>query len=293
MQDFSAITIVSVTGLGDARGAGYSLEHCLRQMPGARAVLFSPSVPADLSANVRHRVIAPLNYHEYSWFMMFALWRFIETEYVLIVQEDGWILDISNWRDDYLDYDYIGAPITLGRVDTPEGIYWMHSFGWYEHVNRAGAVVMPVLNGGFSLRSRRMLRALIDHPEVRVDIPPPHVEETEPIRMEWFNRALNEDVQLTAALRPQLERLGFRYAPLDVSIRFALEDAGPLHRGVNADASRLFGLHGWWRRLVSVDPLIVRYGISQAQIEASGYEPAIIEMLRRKGFRVEISADAE
>jgi hypothetical protein len=293
MQDFSAITIVSVTGLGDARGAGYSLEHCLRQMPGARAVLFSPIVPAGLSANVRHRVIAPLNYHEYSWFMMFALWRFIETEYVLIVQEDGWILDIANWCDEYLNYDYIGAPIHLGRVDTPEHIYWMRAFSWYEHVNRAGSVVMPVLNGGFSLRSRRMLRALIDHPEVRVEIPPPQIHETEPIRMGWFNNLLNEDVQLTAALRPQLERLGFRYAPLDVSIRFALEDVAPFHTGVHADASRLFGLHGWWRRLVSVDPLIVRYGISKRTVEDFGSEPVIIEALRRKGFRIEFPPDGD
>ena len=169
----------------------------------------------------------------------------------------------------------------------------MRAFGWFEHVKRAGSSVMPVLNGGFSLRSRRMLRALIDHPEVRVNIPPPLVEETEPIRMGWFNNVLNEDVQLTAALRPQLERIGFRYAPLDVSIRFALEDAGPLHTGVHADASRLFGLHGWWRRLVSVDPLIVRYGISQAKVDASGCEPAIIEMLRRKGFHIEIPADTQ
>ncbi|SAL48353.1 hypothetical protein AWB74_02212 [Caballeronia arvi] len=43
--------------------------------------------------------------------MLFALWRFIETEYALIVQDDGWILDIGNWSDEFLSYDYIGAPI--------------------------------------------------------------------------------------------------------------------------------------------------------------------------------------
>ncbi|KAK43147.1 glycosyl transferase [Caballeronia jiangsuensis] len=285
MSDFSNITLVSVTGLNDARGAAYSLALSSRQMPQASVLLISPARPADLPPHIRHRVIAPLSYHEYSWFIMFALWKLIDTEFALIVQEDGWILDIRNWSDDFLNYDYLGAPIALGRVDMPEGIMWMQNFTWCEHLNRPDRVVRPVLNGGFSLRSRRMLRALIDHPQIRVEIPPPEVVEVEPIRMEWFHKPLNEDVQLSAALRPQLEAVGLKFAPLDLCLQFAAEDIGPLHVGRNIN--RLFGLHGWWRRLVSIDPPTVRYGVTRQLAEHIGGERVIIAMLQARGYRIE------
>jgi hypothetical protein len=289
MPLFNNITVVSLTGLKNARGAAHSVELCSRQMPGAQALLMSPERPANLPPAVRHRVVAPMNYHEYSWFVMFALWRFIETDYALIVQDDGWILDIANWRDEFLDYDYVGAPIHLARVDTPQDSTWMRSFSWYPHLDQADSIVMPVLNGGFSLRSKRMLRALIDHPEVRVEVPPPNVHETEPIKMGWFNDAINEDVQLTAVLRPQLERLGIRYAPLDVCARFAVEDAGPIHD--SAGATRKFGQHGWWRRLISVDPPVMRYQVARRIIDKNNFESAFRTALMARGFGIEYADD--
>ena len=75
-ESFEKITLVSVTGLPDARGAAMALALSLAQMPGARALLCSPQAPADLGRGIAHRAIAPLNYHEYSWFIMFALWLF-------------------------------------------------------------------------------------------------------------------------------------------------------------------------------------------------------------------------
>lgn len=285
MPDFSNITLVSGTGLSNAQGAAYSLALCSRQMPQANALLFSPERPADLPPHIRHRVIAPLSYHEYSWFMMFALWKFIDTEFALVVQEDGWILDIGNWSDEFLNYDYLGAPIHLARVDMPEGIMWMREFSWCEHLSKPDRIVRPVLNGGFSLRSRRMLRALIDHPQIRVEIPPPDVVEVEPIRMEWFHKPLNEDVQLSAALRPQLEAAGLKFAPLDLCLQFAVEDTGPLHTGLNA--KHLFGMHGWWRRLAGIDPLTVRYGIARQLADQSDGERTIIAMLQARGYRIE------
>jgi hypothetical protein len=118
MKDFSKITLVSVTGLPDATRAIYALTLRLRQMPGARAVLCSPQAPASLPPGIEHRKIAPLNYQEYSWFMMYALWRVVETEFALIVQDDGWVLDTANWTDDFLDYDYVG-PWRTSDVSTP------------------------------------------------------------------------------------------------------------------------------------------------------------------------------
>ena len=69
------ITIVSVTGLPDAKAAGWALALSQAQMPGCRALLCSPVRPADLPLSVEHRAIAPMDYQGYSWFMLFMLWR--------------------------------------------------------------------------------------------------------------------------------------------------------------------------------------------------------------------------
>jgi hypothetical protein len=83
----------------------------------------------------------------YNEFLMKGLHGFIETDFVLIVQWDGFVINAANWLPVFLDYDYIGA-------------LWPWQPSGYQ-----------VGNGGFSLRSKKLLRALQDsrvvshHPE--------------------------------------------------------------------------------------------------------------------------------
>ncbi|SAK92520.1 hypothetical protein AWB82_06617 [Caballeronia glebae] len=287
---FHRITLVSVTGLPDAQGAAYALEISLKNMPGAHAVLCSPNIPAHLHPGIHHRRIAPMNYNEYSWFVMFVLWRYIETDFALLVQDDGWVLDGGNWRDEYFDYDYVGAVSGFARVDTSEDVKWMQFFEWHEYLNRPDCIVRPLLNGGFSLRSQRMLRAFVDHPDIRVVIPPPDVFEGESPRMLWYSGAADEDSQLTLVLRPQFEALGIRYAPVEVCRQFSMEDPRPMYREI--DYMNLFGFHNQFRRLVGVDPPTVRYRVSQSDIDEVAREREMVDMLHRRGYRVLCNAPA-
>tara|TARA_Y100000034_G_scaffold120892_1_gene164476 strand:+ start:323 stop:3958 length:3636 start_codon:yes stop_codon:yes gene_type:complete len=75
------------------------------------------------------------NIHHYSKFILMELYSHIETEYVLISQWDGFILDFTKWDDNFFDYDYIGA-------------HWF----WKDYSHLGG-------NGGFSLRSKKFLHA--------------------------------------------------------------------------------------------------------------------------------------
>lgn len=284
---FERITIVSVSGLPDATGAVRSLAWCQQQMPGARALLCSPLAPADLPASIEWRAIQAMNYHEYSWFMLFALWRVVETEFALIVQDDGWVLSTDNWHDDYLQYDYVGAPIHLAHVDAPDGARWVRQFAWCEDMGRPGYTVTPVLNGGFSLRSQRLMRALVEHPDIRVSIPPPDLISDDPLRMYWHNDVLLEDVQLSGVLRSALEAEGLRFAPLDIAARFAIEHAGAVHHGM--DALSIFGHHSKLRKLASIQPPTIRYTISHAEAGELYGELDLAEMFRRRGYQVEFA----
>jgi hypothetical protein len=284
-SSFSRITIVSVTGLPDATGAGHALAISLRNMPGAQALLCSPIEPPGLPAGIRHLPIASLNYSEYSWFMMFALWPLIDTDYALIVQDDGWVLDGKNWRDEYLDYDYLGAVLHRARVYTPDGPTWSGWWEWVEFLDRPGYTVHPLLNGGFSLRSRRMLRALADHRDIQVVIPPPDSLVGPPLKMFWDSGATVEDEQLTTILRPKLEAVGLKFAPIELCKQFSMEALGPMHADV--DFSELFGFHNRWRRLVNAHPPHVRYQIPQSHIDSVMREREMIDMLNARGYLVE------
>lgn len=83
-----------------------------------------------------------MDIREYSRFVLQDLHTYIETSHVLIVQADGFVLNPGLWNPGWLDYDYVGAP-------------------WPETL-RVGKYVIPLANrvgnGGFSLRSRRLLK---------------------------------------------------------------------------------------------------------------------------------------
>lgn len=287
---FAPLTLVAVDGRADAAGTALGLVWSLEQMPGASALLCSPQRPAELPASIRHVPVAPLDYQGYSWFVLYALGPLVQTEFALIVQQDGWVLDAANWQDAFYACDYLGAPIHLARVLQAGREQWMRGFEWTEAALPDGARILPVLNGGFSLRSQRMLRALHTYRDrVRVTIDPPdrlwRAGEDQPLALHWMHDPLNEDVQLTAVLRPALEACGLRYPTLELARDFAIEYAAPaLHAGM--DVRRLFGQHAPLRKLVSLRPPTVRYACTRAQALRIHGEAAMVALLEGRGYRV-------
>jgi hypothetical protein len=81
---------------------------------------------------------------DYSKFMIREVHKYFNREHVLIIQWDGFVLSPAAWKDEFLEYDYLGAP-------------------W----EKRGFVG----NGGFSLRSKKLCQALASievkryHPE--------------------------------------------------------------------------------------------------------------------------------
>jgi hypothetical protein len=130
----------------------------------------------------------------YSSFMLSGLLDWVETSHALIVQWDGFVLDPARWEAGFLDTDYLGAP-------------------W--HKASQGYVVG---NGGFSLRSRRLLLALQDA-SVAAQLHHP------------------EDICIAQTLRPWLEREhGAVFGNTAQATRFAYEGEPP--------AAPTFGFHG-------------------------------------------------
>lgn len=117
--------------------AARAMRLSLAAMDFADALFISDS--RTDTGGARHVAIAPLaGRAAYSRFVIKDLLRHIETEHVLLIQWDGYVINPEAWRDDFLDHDYIGA-----------------RWGFHKDAHCVG-------NGGFSLRSRGLLEALQD-----------------------------------------------------------------------------------------------------------------------------------
>lgn len=107
------------------------------------------------------------------------------TSHVLMYQWDAGVRDVNCWSDDFLAFDYIGAPWPGKR-----GGQWTPKPGF------------TVGNGGFTLISKRMSDYLFAH-RARLQV--------------------RTDMDMSYRAREELERNGFRWAPEDVAYRFAFE----------------------------------------------------------------------
>lgn len=155
---------------------------------------------------VRYQKIPKIDYGGYSDFIIKnvgALWS--DDAHGLIVQLDGYPINPSGWRDEFLSYDYIGAPWPVGLLKS------------HKH-----PVNMRVGNGGFSLRSAKLIRLCAEH------ISP---------------SGYNEDASICIHHRERFERdFGVKYAPVELAARFCMEHRCPEHTW---DEGECFGFHGW------------------------------------------------
>lgn len=119
-----------------------ALEECLKQATFGDVLVLTdrPSEFYALSNYCKPRIHTVPDWPEKigwsrSWW--YEVPPLVKTAQTLNIQWDSWICDTSMWRDDFLAYDYIGAP-------------W-----WYKDGMNVG-------NGGFSLVSTRLKRYLRD-----------------------------------------------------------------------------------------------------------------------------------
>ncbi len=187
-----SVTLCAATSVNIPATAA-ALRACLDQVTFAECLLLTEAKGNVSDKEIRVVPIARLDSSRaYSEFMLKRLVDHIRTPHCLIVQWDGFVLDASKWDDGFLAYDYIGAP-------------WPQSDSAYS-----------VGNGGFSLRSRRLLEACRDP---------------------GFVAGHPEDLAICRLNRRSLEsRHGIRFADHAAAERFAFERSAP--------SQPTFGFHG-------------------------------------------------
>jgi hypothetical protein len=185
------VTLVAVSSVA-LSATIEALRASMAQADFGRVLLLSDQPPSEAAPGIEWVAINRLRSRaEYSHFILRDLARHVSTGHALCVQWDGYVVNGAAWQEDFLTYDYIGA-------------VWPQ----FTDGHRVG-------NGGFSLRSRRLLEACKDLP---------------------FDGEQAEDIVIARTNRAHLEQAGMCFAPEEVADEFAYERRAP--------TGREFGFHG-------------------------------------------------
>jgi hypothetical protein len=257
IKNYDNITVVAIYGNGEGLKAVPAINKTAECLPGARKLLITDrTLPTDIPQKL---TAAQFDHAGYSKFCMYSLGKFIETDYALIVQHDGWALNAENWRDQWLEYDYIGG-LTHAALVTNALITN------YQWVGLDNALV--VQNGGFSLRSKRFMNALTDYGIMPIDHQNPMLN--------------NEDIQLTTFLRKTLEKVGIKFAPDEEAQLFSFEHLCPgIHDG---KLHKIFGHHSRFRTLLGENKML--WHLTSEQTDAMPMERMAYDLFRYYDYQM-------
>ena len=145
------------------------------------------------------------NIDDWNYKIVFDLWRYVNTSHAMLIHPDGYVINPEIWNNDWLLYDYIGAPWPLPNDS-------------YSYRDQLGNIVR--VGNSVSLRSKKMMLY-------------PHL-----YGFEWksYYGNTNEDGFLCVHNRHQLEKLGCKFAPLDVAKHFSREHDIPENQGLKTFA---------------------------------------------------------
>lgn len=136
--------------------------------------------------------------------IVYELHHYVQTPFAFLFHADGYPIHSECWRDEWLNYDFIGAPWPLPRPGDSVSY----------RVPETGELIR--VGNSVSLRSKRLLEA------------------PSRLNLQWkpYYGYTNEDGFLCVNNRSILEGYGIRYAPLEEAVHFSKEHSIPENEGI-------------------------------------------------------------
>ncbi|OHD90691.1 DUF5672 family protein [Sulfuricurvum sp. RIFCSPLOWO2_12_FULL_43_24] len=210
LKHLNNVTLVAVATT-EVEATAKALEYSTKKMSFEKVLLFSHYNPLADNTIYEHIKIEPFqSVGEWGKFVVFDLYKFITTEYIILVHADGFIVNPEQWDDVFLQYDYIGAPWPLPK----DSFSYRDYFG---NIIRVGNSV--------SLRSLNILKL------------------PDQLGLDWKSADhgfFHEDGFLCVQNRHIFQQQGIKYPPLEVACRFSREKPIAENRGIVP-----FAFHKW------------------------------------------------
>lgn len=174
--DNVTICIIDCVNYGNAISA---LRKSLYQCDFAKAIFLTdikahnPNLPFEIV-----KIPKISSKQEYSRFVIKELAKYFDTEFVLLVQHDGWVINGDCWDDAFLEADYIGSP-------------------WLEQGDES------VGNGGVSIRSLKLQKILAEDDKIQFTDPEDNCI------CKYYRSYLKETYGITYAPEAIAEKFGY------------------------------------------------------------------------------------
>ncbi len=135
--------------------------------------------------------------------IIYELPNYVDTSHCLLFHADGYVIHPERWNEEWLGYDYIGAP-------------WPMPVDDYSYRDEAGDIVR--VGNSVSLRSKKLMERIA--------------------KFEWkpYYGNTNEDGFISVHHRKELESEGFKFAPIEVAVHFSKEHEIPENVGLETFA---------------------------------------------------------
>lgn len=143
------------------------------------------------------------NIDDWNKAIIYDLYKYIDTDYCILIHADGYIVRPELWRPEWLELDYIGAPWPLPTDD-------------YSYRDELGELVR--VGNSVSLRSKKLMQRVA--------------------QFQWkpYFGNTNEDGFISVHHRQELMKEGFKFAPLEVAVHFSKEHEIPENVGLETFA---------------------------------------------------------
>jgi hypothetical protein len=206
MLNLSNVTLLCVE-TRDLELANWAIDRCLAGTRFAKVVLITNlDLVKNKRSDIEYAQAPPIaTTKDYSNLLLTGIDQYVVGSHALVIQWDSFITHPNLWRNEFMDYDYIG-PVWPHHPDTPVG------------------------NGGFSLRSVKLLQA---------------------IKRPGFIKRHPEDYCICADNKDFLEKeCDIQFAPSEVAEQFAVE---------RTEWHDAFGFHGLFNfgRVLDDEKLII------------------------------------
>lgn len=203
------VTLVAVA-TQNVEATVQALIYSCRQIKYGSVKLLSHFTPYCKNEKIEFiRIPKMKNIDEWSHFIVYELNKYINNEFIILVHSDGFVVNPNSWRNEFFEYDYIGAPWPLPTDNFS-----------YRDIN--GNIIR--VGNSVSLRSKKLL-----------ELPSKLL-----IPWEADHGFFNEDGFLCVKNKHILEENGIKFAPLNIAKYFAHESMIPEVQNIKP-----FAFHKW------------------------------------------------
>jgi hypothetical protein len=201
MINLPQVTLVAVSSVRIDQTVK-ALEYSCKEIKFGSVKLISDIEPLKLSNKISFNKIEKINnIDEWNYAIIYKLPTYIKTDFCILIHDNGFIVNPNNWRDEFLKYDYIGAPWPLPVDDYS-----------YRDINNN----LIRVGNSVSLRSKKLLNVPLKH------------------NLEWksFHGHSNEDGFICCNYRHKYLEEGCKFADIDVAKYFSHETPIPEIKGI-------------------------------------------------------------